>query len=559
MYFFSFNSGGAHRKPLLSPAIIGVAAAACFWSPLSAQSLEVSPYHQWTGPPQTFTYFAESVAGGVDINADGFDDLMVSSPNEDVGGITDAGLVRVYSGFDGSILYSLTETWGYTYGLHFGSSLSGLKDVNGDGHDEFMVGHQVSLPGLSGAVRVYSGIDGSILHTINGVWGDYIGRTIKDVGDINQDGIHDFAFCTERSTGGTQDVFIHSGLDASLIYQWAIPDALMELSLDAAGDVNGDGVPDVIVGAPNYHWPSSTTYGAIFVYSGIDGSLLLQKGGGNHQLYLGTSVAGVGDVNGDGYADVMAGAPGNYYSASGVFIWSGFDGSELYAFTSSVYGVIGSSVSGAGDFNQDGFDDFLVSRDDYTSPVLWVRSGKTGEILRGLDDGLGTHTIGRAIARAGDVNGDGLPDVIAGDKFYLGGKVTVFSHFGKLTSSTSRIYASFPSAVQLTVQFPPHAANHEYKILLSAAGGGLSDQGVALHLIPDSFTTSSFRNIYPVPNAIGMQGVLDGNGKASATFHAAAGFFTRAVGRTVHAVAIANAPGSTAYLATSNASISIRP
>ena len=130
-------------------------------------------------------------------------------------------------------------------------------------------------------------------------------------------------------------------------------------------DVDGDGVPDFIVGAPNAEPPAGDTEGIAYVYSGADGSLLYEKVGAVARDHLGSSVSGAGDVNGDGNDDFIAGAtgadPGGLDRAGSVFVFSGADGSILHQKDgTSDTGQLGSSVSFVGDINLDGSDDFIA-------------------------------------------------------------------------------------------------------------------------------------------------------------------------------------------------------
>ena len=130
-------------------------------------------------------------------------------------------------------------------------------------------------------------------------------------------------------------------------------------SVAGAGDVNGDGFADVIVGARGA--------GSAYVYSGADGTVLRRFDGVAAGDRLGSSVAGAGDVNRDGFADVIVGAPradaGGMDEAGSAYVYSGKDGTLLWQFDGArEYAYLGSSVDGAGDVNRDGFADLIVVR-----------------------------------------------------------------------------------------------------------------------------------------------------------------------------------------------------
>ena len=175
-----------------------------------------------------------SASGAGHVNGDGYDDLIAGAPTVSTNGLY-SGSARVYSGIDGSLLYSL---YGANERDQFGYSVSGAGDVNGDGYDDFIVGSpEENTNGFaSGSARVYSGLDGSVIHTFHG-------ETLDSEGSM---------FVTKSEFFGR--------------------------SVSGAGDVNGDGYDDVIVGSPYNDNPNDILLqdnsGSATVFSGIDGSVL---------------------------------------------------------------------------------------------------------------------------------------------------------------------------------------------------------------------------------------------------------------------------------------------
>ncbi len=141
------------------------------------------------------TWFGYAVAGIGDANGDGANDYAVSMPYADILGVgLDAGLVRMYSGFNGNLLFTFT---GPHASARLGQALSGFGDFNGDGRKDLLIGS----PNLHGAgnneageVRVISGANGLVLATYSATPNDHAGRSVSSAGDLNLDGVGDFVF-----------------------------------------------------------------------------------------------------------------------------------------------------------------------------------------------------------------------------------------------------------------------------------------------------------------------------------------------------------------------------
>jgi len=155
---------------------------------------------------------------------------------------------------------------------------------------------------------------------------------------------------------------------AVLLYQKdgaAAGDHLGFFSVASAGDVNGDGRADFIVAAPDADPGGLTDAGSAYVYSGMTGALIYKKNGAALSDGLGVSVASAGDVNGDGRADFIVGAyfadPGGLSNAGSAYLYSGATGGLLSQINGAAAGdILGHSVASAGDVNGDGKADFIV-------------------------------------------------------------------------------------------------------------------------------------------------------------------------------------------------------
>jgi hypothetical protein len=191
-----------------------------------------------------------------------------------------------------------------------------------------------------------------------------------------------------------------------------------------AGDVDGDGIVDVIAGFRTGSSAAGTGSGTARVWSGADGSVLWTFVGTGPQQQFGRSVAGAGDVNGDGHADLIVGAAGADVAgqdAGFARVYSGADGSVLHAIVGPfALARFGTSVTGLGDVDGDGRDDFAVSgQPDAVTPqpagFVRVYSGASGALIREHAGASALSRLGCAIADAGDVDGDGVRDLVAGD------------------------------------------------------------------------------------------------------------------------------------------------
>ncbi len=262
----------------------------------------------WYGPTPGGV-FGGFLAGLGDVDGDGVPDVAVSSTGENSAG-TQSGAVRIFSGATGALLVAYFGAVAHAQLVR----AAGLGDLNGDGKAEYALGYG-GPPGTPGHVDVRSGATGALLYTVAGPTPNgYFGRAIDAGGDANGDGVGDFvvgAPFAGTSASVTGMASLHSGADGSVLHTvtGTYDLGLTGTSVAMAGDVDGDGAADFVVGSPGAAPYGNTFAGEVRFYSGATGALLAAFSGDSQSDQFGRGLAGVGDVDGDGFSDVVVGAP----------------------------------------------------------------------------------------------------------------------------------------------------------------------------------------------------------------------------------------------------------
>jgi hypothetical protein len=320
-------------------------------------------------------------------------------------------------------------------GAYFGWAVSELRDVDGDGVTDVVVGEVDGGSKQRGRVWVFSGRTGTLRFRRSGRAGEQNGYAIADAGDVNRDGTDDVVSGAPGMANDIGHAYLYSGTDGQTIARLhgRHHGDGFGAAVSSAGDVNGDGVPDLIVGAPG----TATTPGHAYVISGRTLRVIRVLSAHTPGDEFGDGVAHTADLNGDGVPDLIVGASGTNPGTGNVYVYSGRTGKRLFR----IHGERGNAafgqffVAGVGDLNGDGVPDIYVG--DYASNnagkaggYAAVYSGVGGSRLhawRGAaGEGMGP---GRS---AGDVNGDGVPDIVVGnytssDGAPAAGKVQIFS------------------------------------------------------------------------------------------------------------------------------------
>ncbi|MHC4845334.1 MAG: integrin alpha, partial [Planctomycetota bacterium] len=264
-------------------------------------------------PPTGESWTGWSVAGVGDKNGDGFDDVLIGVPSWPFW-TTGTGKVWLLSGRDGSEIHTFEGDAARDF---FGADVARAGDVDGDGVDDMIIGaSQEVFPGTgAGYARVFSGDDFSELHTLYGIALDEaFGTAVAGIGDLDGDGLGDLAVGAAGAwydAGLAGRVTLFSGSDGGEIdvFVGESPGDRLGRSVAALGDVDNDGVGDLLVGAPGVD-AAANDAGRATAYSGATGNVIATFDGTNAVDGLGRSVAGGGDLNGDGMPDAVIGVPG---------------------------------------------------------------------------------------------------------------------------------------------------------------------------------------------------------------------------------------------------------
>jgi hypothetical protein len=517
-----------------------------------------------------------AVSGAGDVNGDGIDDLLIGAFNaDDFNGATyvvfgsDQGFAASIelSNLDGNNGFILTgdDSTGRS-----GISVSAAGDINEDGIDDLLIGADAansngygsgasyvifgaSEVGSSGSVKL-SALDGSNGFVLNGVASDdQTGRSVSSAGDVNGDGVADLLVGAAQtdpngfysgtsyvvfggSEVGTSGVLELSDLDGSNGFALNGVAAVDHSggSVSAAGDINDDGIDDLLIGAsqaqPNGR-NSGASYvvfgaedvgaGGTFELSSLDGNNGFVLNGETANANLGSSVSATGDVNGDGIDDFLIGATFNSFVVfgasgignSGTQELSDLDGSNGFSINVSSTGVSG--VSGAGDINADGVDDIMIGRyvvfgnvDPLNNQAPIVDAGPSQSVTLPLNE----------VNLDGTVNDDGLPtpEGLVTTWSKISGPGTVIFGNTNAVDTTAKFDTEGTYVLRLTADDGNQSAFNEFTVIVNAAGTPPASQQAVIELSTldgdNGFVLNGISQEHKTGRSVSSVGDVNGDG-----------------------------------------------
>lgn len=495
--------------------------------------------------------FGKRLANAGDVDADGVDDIIVGASRLNQGGVINAGAAFIYSGATGLLIRKINDP--NSGEILFGGTVNGAGDVNNDGFDDVVVGGDRTYANLA---WVFSGRDGSILYVFSGLGipGTFFGNSSAGVGDVNADGFDDVGIYGD---GGVE---VYSGANGQRLFRFSSVDSngngksdLAGAYLESAGDWNQDGYDDIFNAGPR----------GITVWSGFDGTLILEIDPPVQDplAFGGFSADLVEDLNQDGFPDILWGAP-MAPPFGEVYVLSGMTGEVLEVLRESPVAGLGSSfgwsVAGFTDVDGDRVQDLVIGSPFFVfdGPELHIYSGATFEKLAEYHDDL-LPELGYCVDGLDDLDGDGYGEFVVGADYEP--EVRVFSFKPYLYAEGTEISAATGGSIRYRIDFPDSEATLPYAVLVSGTGTGPSIiNGLEVPLSHDAYLQRSLQGTAPF-GLLGAYGFLNPIGNGFARIIIGPGQAASVIGRTFYLAAVSYDSVATPRLASIAKKIKILP
>lgn len=433
---------------------------------------------------QTNDGFGSLVAGAGDINGDGYSDVIIEASQYSNGNGVRDGNLFVYMGSPSGLSATYVKKLSVPNNMgptSFGSSIAAGTDFNGDGYADLAVAQPFyydNYPHNISIVRIYYGSAAGLPDSVykldhTGAGSTILGQVVASAGDVNGDGYADLMV-----SGSQYDSVAHTTIPRVVVFHGSangimpgnleVADAASrynsQLTIAAAGDVNGDGFADIIIGVPDYPEGNNVNAGRALILNGAPAGLsdhpdVVFNSPGLSDAGFGQSIQYAGDINGDGFSDVVIGdpyfhettIPGNYQGRAYVYYGTvtGLPAvPDLVLTNDEPVRRFGWNVSG-GDINGDGYADVLVSSFSIflVGGDVYVYYGSATGLTNHAADTIQPTVLGSPVTVAGDLNGDGYNDVLIGATVYYGSATGLSSTPGTiLTTGNVQDFAGFGNA-----------------------------------------------------------------------------------------------------------------
>ncbi len=464
----------------------------------------------WTAEGTAHNDIAQTKSTLDDRDGDGCREVVGNTPHAN----GDTGDVEVRSGRTGTVMLTIV---GESAGDFFGYDADGIGDIDGDGIEDLVIGAPFRDEGGTDAGKVYvvSGASGLLLHAqVGSAAGAQLGELVAGIGDVDGDGIRDFAACAAGFNQGKGRVEVRSGSTGVLLW-WmdgaADSGELGRTGISAGPDVDGDGRPDLLISERGWDLLPKDDRGRALLCSGATGAILRTFDGANPgDLHGGGAVWG-GDVDGDGDRDVLV----NSLRFDGPI---GPNCGRIHVYSGRTWNVIGTIdgpapndefgvwMSCIGDLDGDRCDEIAAWASYFDgdggsrSGRMVISNGRTLRRMFELDGEQQDEYFGELMSRAeplGDVNGDGVPDVATGYALFD-------NQYGNDVGRIG-VYALAPLGLESTPEEPTSGAT----LVLETLGGPAN-----------ALTLLAMVELNGAPTFVVVDGIATLDGQGERTFSA---------------------------------------